>query len=276
MNNKSKLVHPKDFPEDLCGFLIVQSNLIKELLSQDLENRIVDIKIVLASCCNTASAIIRLGEMKEFFYTEAIVLARAFLEKIINFCYLLVCEKNEFDKYLKHTIQKSYRKLNRSIRAGELEIGIKYDRKINIETNPVLKEALEEFTSKRGKEKTHWTKKSLVERIEIISKKTKINPGVFLLSTLTIYDDASETLHGTLYGCSYNTWAYEPNLNHKDRQKTANYSEKNISLLYFKLGFLFHEVISILNRNNKIQKIHKKSIENLKGAVVLLKKLSID
>ncbi|HEB13488.1 MAG TPA: hypothetical protein ENI13_00735, partial [candidate division CPR3 bacterium] len=200
MGKKKKLFGTKDLTKQLHDFLLAESNLIKGVFSQKLDSKAEQIKVVLASCCNTATAIAKLCKNSEYFYAEAIVLARAFIEKIINFCYLLICDEEEFNKFLKHTVQKSYRKLDRSTQVGTLKLGMKFQGKIDIDSNPLLKEALEEFTSEKGKEKTRWTTKNLEKRIEIIFQRTSLNIGIFMLNTLSIYEDASETLHGTLYG----------------------------------------------------------------------------
>lgn len=270
MNKKTKLFGTKELNKQLCGFLLAESSLIKGVLSQKLDSRTEQIKVVLASCCNTATAIAKLCENSEYFYAEAVVLARAFIEKVINFCYLLICDEEEFNDFLKHTIQKSYRKLDRSIQVGTLKLDMKFQGQMDLNSNPILKEALAEFTSAKGKEKTHWTTKNIEKRIEILSQRTNLNIGIFMLDTLSIYEDASETLHGTLYGCSYHTWAYEPNINHKNPQEVEKNTQKKISLLFLQSGSLFHEAISLLNEKNKISEILVASQENIKNAVELL------
>ena len=273
MNIKRELFGTKELTKHLQGFLLAESSLVKGLLSQELDSRTNQIKVVLGSCCQSATAIAKLCENSEYFYAEAIVLARGFIEKIVNFCYLLVCDEDEFNRFLKHTVQKSYRKLDRSIRVSGVELNVKFNGKIDINSNPLLKEALEEFTSEKGKEKTHWTTVNLENRIRLLAQRTKLNIGIFLLNTLSIYEDASESLHGTLYGCSFHTWAYEPNIDYTNSAEVERNTQKKISLLFLQLGSLFHEAIILLSEKNEIQEVLKGSKENNKNALKLMKSL---
>jgi hypothetical protein len=54
------------------------------------------------------------------------------------------------------------------------------------------------FTSERGREKTRWTDVSLSGRAAVVDAKVG-KTGLFMC-LLTVYADASEALHGTLYG----------------------------------------------------------------------------
>ena len=134
----------------LKAFLFSQSSLIKAVTSQNLDQRADEVKVVLASSCGTAMAISKLCDDSEYFYSDAVMLARSFIEKVINYCYLQVCEEEEFNNFIKHTIQKSYRRLYRSIKVGDRSLGVKLEQKIDTDSDPVLKDSLEAFTSKRG------------------------------------------------------------------------------------------------------------------------------
>ena len=213
--------------------------MIKAVTSQNLDQRADEVKVVLASSCGTAMAISKLCDDSEYFYSDAVMLARSFIEKVINYCYLQVCEEEEFNNFIKHTIQKSYRRLYRSIKVGDRSLGVKLEQKIDTDSDPVLKDSLEAFTSKRGREITHWTKKTLEERIECIDSETELNIGLFMMNTLSFYEDASESLHGTLYGCSYHTWVYEVGIDHSDPKEILRNTERKVTLLLWQLGLFF-------------------------------------
>jgi len=275
MDNKEKLFGTQEITAHFRNFLLSQSSIINKMVFKGakLDERSSQISVLLGSACQTATAIAKLSESPEIFLAECIVLARGFLEKVINFCYLLVCNREEYERFLKHTIQKSYRKLNRKIALDEHAFQIKWTGEIDVDNIPELKEALAKFTSESGKEKTHWTKANLLDRIKIITQNSKLQSASFLLNTLTIYEDASEALHGTLYGCSFHTGAYEPNLDKKDSRKVRQNIQQNTTLLLWQLGMLFHQVILLLNEKNNLKKALEISRHNFDNSFKLMESM---
>jgi hypothetical protein len=237
----------KELSEKLLSYLQLENDLVRKVLTLDIGSKLSQIKILLATCSNTAQAIVQLSHNSEYFFSEMIVLSRAFVEKSINFCYLAICDESEYDNYLKYTIQKSYRKLDRSEKCLNTSLGIKYSGASSyLESNPEIQEAVTQFTSKNGKEITRWTKANIQKRIEIIAEKSDLNHEILMLNILSIYEDASETLHGTLYGCSYHTWCYEPNIDHTNPAEVEINTQKKISLLFIQLCALFHECVGAI------------------------------
>ena len=120
------------------------------------------------------------------------------LERLINFCFLQLCKDDEFEDYLNYTLNKVARRLDRSIVAnGKVRARIALNEG-EIELTQELTEAVAKFTSERGREKTRWTNVSVPERAAVVDAKLG-RTGLFM-SLLTVYADASEALHGTLYG----------------------------------------------------------------------------
>lgn len=259
----------KELNEVLRTYLFAQTSILKNVVKKRINNKSDKIKVLLASSCNTATAICLLGNENEYFYNEMIILSRGYIEKLINYCYLTVCDEKEYQNYIKHSIQKSYRKLDRSIKVGNHKISVSYSGKEAIKTDRIL-EALNEFTSQHGKEITHWTKMSIEERLNVISEKTKINIGIFMLNTLSIYEDASESLHGTLYGASFHTWKYQPNI--KSLEDINKNTFKNSSLLFLQLGSMINEIIAHIGTFIELNDFVSPSIKNTLNATELLKK----
>lgn len=268
---KSKVFGSEEITNEFRGFLLSQCKIAYKIFKEvKLDERSSQIIVLLGSACQTASAISELSKTPEMFLAECIVLARGFLEKIINYCYLLVCDREEYDRFLKHTIQKSVRKLDREISLDGHTFYVKWTGKISLGSYPELKEALDEFTSESGKEKTHWTKVSLLDRIKIICENSRLQPASFLLQTLTIYEDASEALHGTLYGCSFHTGAYEPNLDKKDSKEVKQNIQKNTTLLLWQLGMALHQVVLLLAEKNDIKSLLEVSNHNFDSSFKLM------
>lgn len=267
----TKAFGAEEITNEFRGFLLSQCKIAHKIFKEvKLDERSSQIIVLLGSACQTASAISELSKTPEMFLAECVVLARGFLEKIINYCYLLVCDKEEYDRFLKHTIQKSYRKLDRKISLDGHTFHIKWTGKISLDSYPELKEALDEFTSESGKEKTHWTKVSLLDRIKIICENSRLQPVSFLLQTLIIYEDASEALHGTLYGCSFHTGAYDHNINKKDSEEINQNIQKNTALLLWQLGMAFHQAVLLLSENNDIKGLLEVSKHNFDSSFKLM------
>jgi len=227
--------------------------------AKTLDKRSSEVIVLLGSSCQTASAIAKLSEHPDVFLGECYVLARAFIEKIINYCYLLVCDDEEHRRFIKHTIQKSYRKLDRKIIVGENELSLKHSPMVDCNAHPILKDSISEFTSKSGKEITRWTIKRLEDRIDIIQKNSKLKPIIFMMNVFSIYEDASEALHGTLYGCSFQGGYYNPNFDHTNPEEANKSVQKYTAMLLWNLVLLFHQVILLISEKNNIDDYLKAS-----------------
>lgn len=134
------------------------------------------------------------------------ILARALVERSINFAYLAICGDQEFNEWVDHSRQKSIRLLDQRQKAGSVEFRLGIEPPLDLSQSPDLVELLQRFTSKSGKEKTRWTQLSLNRRLgEIESTFADANRIVaILLQALTIvYDIGSEAQHGTLLGVEY-------------------------------------------------------------------------
>lgn len=252
-------------------FLLAQLTILRGVLSTKLDEKTEKIKIVLASTCNTGTAICELSKKPEYFHGEIVMLSRAFIEKVINAIYLTICDEDEFEKYFKHTISKSVRKLDRKIKVNDQEISIKYSGIEDFKKDIKVQEAIDAFTSISGKEITHWTKASMEKRMELIQTRAKINIPIFMLNTLSIYEDASEALHGTLYGCSFFTWAYEPNVDRSSTAALNDYTNSKTTLILWQLGVMVDEVIAHLANSNKIVDLTEASKKNVLATIDLIK-----
>ena len=195
---------------------------------------------------------------------ESYMLARALLEKLINYMYLLVCEEREYKKYLNYTKQKGYRVLNRSFMAGDQKVELKSAGSINLDDYPELKEAVNQFTSLKGKAVTRWTSLSLADRLNVIGEKASINIEGSMFSMLGIYDDASEALHGSLYGATFNYGFFEGKIPSNTKQFAEIYRNK-LLMLFFALGTSINslfEVISGVYPTDKVKEFAQQSGKN--------------
>jgi len=187
------------------------------------------------------------------FLSESYMLARALLEKLINYMYVLVCEEDEYQKYLNYTKQKGYRILNRSLTVGDQKAELKWSGAVNLDDNPELREAVNQFTSAKGKTITRWTSLSPQKRLAIIRDKGKIKIEGLMLSTLGIYDDASEALHGTLYGSAFHFGFFEGKTLRKVEDLAEIYRSK-LLFLFFALGTSIASLFEVVSYVYPIEK----------------------
>lgn len=247
--------------------------ILKNVVANIESEKALQLRIILATICNTGSAIGELSKKPELFHGEMVMLSRAFIEKNINFLYLNVCEQNEYDKFFNHLIAKSIRKLDRNICINNQTLSIKhkgFDPE-NLQKNQ--KDALDMFTSKTGKEITQWTKVNIEGRLELIAKNCNINTGIFMLNTLSIYEDASEALHGTLYGCTFFTWAYEPGIDKNNPMEVLKNTNRKTTLILWQLACMSHETLVFLSKDNNIDHLLSASKKNIDNSLSLMKSI---
>lgn len=203
---------------------------------------------------------------------ECYILARSFLERLIIYIYLLSCDESEYLRYLAYTKQKGYRVLNRSFVVGDSEVRLKWSGIIDLEKEPELKQAVDTFTSETGKPKTRWTSKRLSEMVQSIASRGKLEIGYLMFAVLWIYDDASEALHGTLYGSTFHvgTFIGEIPSSKEELKKTWN---EQFSALFLTLGTCVHTLIQSFNNIVAIVDIVGCSKDNLNRISGVLKQL---
>lgn len=179
-------------------------------------------------------------------WNDMTILARAFVERAVNACYLLVCDEMELQGYFQHAKQKAFRLLDRKIGGSAHTISLGFTGTPAPEGIPSLQEALGRYTSSSGKQITHWTKVTIIERINIISQRGKASPVPFLASVLYVYDQASEAIHGTLYGCTFHAGVWDPCSGVQTVDDAAEYNMDSILLLFFLFSLMIDELLALL------------------------------
>lgn len=258
----------QEFTARLFRYYMKQCELIQELYKFQYESskknkneRVESLYLLLFSMHDTASAIGILAANQKI--NESYMLARALLERIINYIYLLFCDEEDYKAYLAYTKQKGYRNLNRDIKVGKLMAELKWSGNFDIDNDKELKAAVELFTSKkRGKPITRWRSKTIEEMLDLVNKRSGINIKIPMLSMLAIYADASEALHGTIYGTIFHIGIFSAG-NIRTKREIIRSVHGQLSLLFFALGGCIDTLIEAVNMVFKIEKIRKRSKENL-------------
>lgn len=229
----------------LAGFLDEQIRSfiqLESLLRDSGVPRVSRLHAVLAAIIEDAISIRLLGNDARL--NQAHIIARALLERITNFCFLQLCTDAEFNDYLDYTFNKIGRRVDRTIEAdGELKARIAL-KDGAFELPPEIAAAVAKFTSERGREKTRWTNVSLPERAAVIEAKLG-RTGLFM-TLLTIYADASEALHGTLYGAVFHLGGYDVGAVPSDQESLDRHRHSTLSCLYLMAGGAMDTLLSLL------------------------------
>ncbi|OBZ14640.1 hypothetical protein A8L34_12015 [Bacillus sp. FJAT-27264] len=234
------------------------------------EKRIKQYYPLLVSIIDNSKSMSLLGECN--LINDMYMIARSYVERMINFMYLQVCDEDEFNSFQLHTIQKAYRRLDRSIETTRGKVKFAYTGKDSV-TLPNLDEALNRFTSKSGKEITHWTPVPLDKRIEIISERTNINSSIMMMCKLNIYEDASEALHGTLYGSLFHLGVFSPGTKLSHPNDLVQYYTSLKTTIYWTCGLLTDDLFALLNEKySNLEGMYIKSKEYTNKAVDVMKK----
>jgi len=203
---------------------------------------------------------------------ECYILARSFLERLIIYIYLFSCDESEYSRYISYTKQKGYRVLNRSFVAGDSEVRLKWSGIIDLEKEPDLKEAVNTFTSEKGKPKTRWTSQSLSKMIQSIASRGKLEIGYMMLAILWIYEDASEALHGTLYGSTFHIGTFIGKIPSSKEELKKNWNEQ-FSALFLALGTCMHTLIQSFHKVANVDDILSNSKDNLRTISIAMKEM---
>lgn len=172
------------------------------------------------------------------------VIARALVERCTNYCYLLLCDEKEFTDYVDYSLSKAGRRIDRSIEVhGEVRARISLEDG-TVELPLQIQQAIAKFTSDRGREKTRWTNVSLPERAAAVDARVKTS-GLFM-ALLTIYTDASEALHGTLYGSLFHLGVYDYGAAPHDQESLDQHRCTTLSCLYLISGGLLDTLFQVL------------------------------
>lgn len=210
---------------------------------------------------STGQAIIILAQSGKI--TECFMLARSVVERIITILYLLICEDEEFERFNVYTKQKAARMMNREVGLNELKAVLKASNYDEIINKPEIKEAIEMFTSKRGKKITRWNKRSINQMLDVIAEKG-LDIRYLLLAVLAIYDEASEALHGTIYGSIFHTGVFTTGVPSKKSELEKTWCSQ-LSMLLLSLGTCMNSLFKGINKKYPIEELVNESNSILKG-----------
>ena len=263
----------KRYHNEATQFFGSQLLLLKEVIPKIKDDRTAKAATLLISCGQTGAAVLQLANQTDTFTSQAAMLARAFMETITNFCYVCICDETEYRRFILHPVYKHYHNIVFPKIEDDTELMIeKYEerkeKQKELKKIAVVQEALAMFSETKSYKP--WTNTKLHERIEAIEKWGKLMDFFFTINKIQYYSDASEALHGSLYGCTYNLGLFDHDF---DRNKEGEFDKKmfkDSACVMLHLGMLIHESFTLISYTSDIKKIWRYSYDNRTQALNLL------
>ncbi|MFW0714433.1 DUF5677 domain-containing protein [Pedobacter sp. N23S346] len=263
----------KNYHNEAISFFGSELMLLKEVIPKIKNERIGKAGVLLISCGQTGAALLQLASQTDSFTTQSAMLAHAFMETITNFCYVGVCDEHEYRAFILHPIYKQYHNIDNFRIEDDLNLYIenissRKDKQSKFKEISIVKEALEVFSE--TKPNLNWTKKTLFQRIEVLEKWGKFMDVFFTINKIQYYSDASEALHGSLYGCTHHVGTFDPEFDFSKKDELEKKLYKDSSCILLHLGMLIHEAFTLISYSDDIKEIWNHSYNNRGQALNLL------
>jgi hypothetical protein len=263
----------KRYHNEAKQFFESELMLLKQAIPKITDDRLEKAAVLLIGCGQTGAALLQLANQIDSFTRESAMLARAFMETITNFCYIGVCDETEYRAFILHPIYKHYHNVGSPTMEDDLDfmsenISAREVKQNELKKIAIVQEALTIFSE--TKSTLSWSKKKLYEKIEVIERWGQILDVFFSLSKIQYYSDASEALHGSLYGCTYNTGVLDPDFEHTKEGELDKKLYKDSACILLHLGMLIHESFTLISYSNDIKEIWDYSYQNRGQALNLL------
>jgi len=263
----------KNYHHEAIHFFGAELMLLKEAISNIKDERLSKAAILLMSCGQTGAALLQLSSQTDVFTTQVAMLSRAFMETVTNFCYVGICDDKEYRAFLLHPIYRNYHnvglpKMEDNLDAITENVAARKVKQEQLKNIPIVREALSLFSETNPN--LNWTKKKLYERIDAIEKWGKLLDVFFTINKIQYYSDASESLHGSLYGCTYSIGMFDPEFEHAKEDELDKMLYKNNACILLHLGMLIHESFTLISYTNNIVEIWNHSYRNRGRSLNLL------
>lgn len=248
---------------------------LHEASKLDFKGRDAELFVPLASCLNTGLAVYKLLSTGANTENEGFMLTRSCLEKLINYLYLRVASDKEYRRYFSYPYYKIYHNGARQVSYSD---GLKVVEdpliKEQMLDSPEVREALSLFSN--SDPRLNWSKKTFTERVATVIQKSDITPGVLSLTSFLTYSDASQVLHGTMYGNMLLTGAW--NMDHDglgddwSAKRVGMNVSKKLTLSLCMLGGVICQTTTLLSKDYGDDELEGKSSRLFDESAVILQK----
>lgn len=279
MATTHSLENLKHYHNEAIQFFGAELILLKEVIPKITDDKLAKAAMLLISCGQTGEALLQMSMQVDVHTRDASMLARSFMETITNFCYVGVCDEKEYRAFILHPIYKHYHNISISkiednldsdrLLESALELHVvQKEKQEKLKANPIVQEALAIFSE--TKKNLNWTKTSLNQKIEVLKKWGKFMDVFFTLNKIEYYSDASEALHGSLYGCTYGVGVFDPEFDRTSKEELDKKIYKDNTCVLLHLGMLIHESFTLISYSDNIDEIWDYSYKNRGHALNLL------
>jgi len=230
-----------------CDYLLAQVKLLdpayRTALSKEgpLAQAIAPLLYAVRDSSQSMEVLSGRGKLRDCY-----AVARTIIETIINICFILARGEELAKKALRHAHQKSHRDLERNSVIGMSGISVVWSGKETLTLSAELSGALEEFTTKRGKERTEWTEEKLQVRLQAIESRYGQSVMVPLhICFFAIYRHASEIVHGTVFGALFSVGLTEPG-RPRSEAELMKHRVGSFNMLFILLGCGIEALLRVL------------------------------
>lgn len=208
---------------------------------------------------SSTATIARLSDDPGLQTRDCYSICRSIVELAINICYICAKGEEAVNRAQRHAMQKSYRDLNRKSNIGDRNISFQFGNMDEIEMPQELQDAIDEFTSQRGREKG-WTDLSVDDRCKAVGSVFGDDVLTPLhLARFAIYRHSSEILHGTFFSVMFFAGQTEPNHPKNPNEWIETIASRHIMILLTTIGSIDAVVnaISIITGVDELKAISK-------------------
>lgn len=253
----------------MCALFKRQLDITYQVSRCDFEGRFADAWVLLGSSCNSSMAVYSMMPNSDMFWNEVVMVTRSIQEKLVNYCYYTICDAEEAERFKLYPLYRMYHNTRQVGEYGDDKIILEFNGRETLASDPRVREALDLFADKPKRQgKQSWTKLNFNQRLERIINDCNMSGPLLSMGGMFIYPDASEVLHGSLYGCVALSGIFEPGV-------TKETSREQIRS---KLFFIIYLTIELMNETSRYilrtQNIHEfdQDLRNIhKDAIDLLK-----
>jgi len=214
--------------------------------------------------CRSVRVLIQHGSFRDTF-----VAARTAFLTLVNVCFICAEGEQTAERAFRHAAQRAFKNLDRTEKAGEIRVSVKFSGVPDLKSNPELAEMVREFEHSRG---GNWTDKTLSKQLAAIEQKYGARITSFLLFGVdAIHRQASEIAHGTVYSVMWHFGMFAPGSQGAPDQRAIFRQEQLITLL-FVLNLCLHAGIvvvtrefSLLSEREETDSIVRELLARLKG-----------
>ncbi len=229
----------------LAFLLLKQSFVIMRIPSADVSSRFEISHPLLIGIAENAKGVVMLA--REGCVNEMYMVLRSLVERIVTFYYLQFCDESERQDYKDYSLHKTLSQYNREISINGKTFSIETGNAPEIQRIPELKVVVDKFTSKKSKKPiTRWSNTSIETKLEIIDRAGEVDIRRLMIMVLTIYDDASEALHGTVYGCFLHLGGLKPGVRAKDTKEVVVYQQEQMSMFFFMFILILGDLVDYI------------------------------